>query len=92
MKKTFISTFLFGLISIQAHADYVAQPQSVATQAARYSVMSISELQSAAKAGQAGAQFYLATRYQYGKDVAKDENKLLLCLKQQQIKVYLLHS
>jgi len=49
MKKTLISTFLFGLISIQAHADYVTQPQSVATQAARYSVMSIGELQSAAK-------------------------------------------
>ncbi|NWK81389.1 sel1 repeat family protein [Acinetobacter sp. SwsAc4] len=60
---------------MQAHADYVAQPQSVATQAARYSVMSISELQSAAKSGQAGAQFYLATRYQYGKDVAKDEKQ-----------------
>jgi hypothetical protein len=81
MKKTFISTFLFGLISIQAHADYVAQPQSVATQAARYSVMSISELQSAAKSGQAGAQFYLATRYQYGKDVAKDEKQAFLYLK-----------
>ena len=64
-----------------AHADYVAQPQSVATQAARYSVMSISELQSAAKSGQAGAQFYLATRYQYGKDVAKDENKLFTLFK-----------
>lgn len=92
MKKTLISTFLFGLISMQAHADYVTQPQSVATQAARYSVMSIGELQSAAKAGQAGAQFYLATRYQYGKDVAKDEKQAFLCLKQQQIKVFLRHS
>jgi hypothetical protein len=42
MKKTLISTFLFGLIGMQAHADYVAQPQSVATQAARYSVMGVS--------------------------------------------------
>ncbi|MEC8567726.1 MAG: sel1 repeat family protein, partial [Pseudomonadota bacterium] len=75
MKKTLISTFLFGLISIQAHADYVTQPQSVAAQAARYSVMGIDELQRASKAGQAGAQFYLATRYQYAKDVAKDEKQ-----------------
>lgn len=75
MKKTLISTFLFGLFHVNAHADYVAQPQSVATQAARYSVMSIAELQSAAKAGQAGAQFYLATHYQQGKQVAKDEKQ-----------------
>lgn len=81
MKKTLISTFLFGIFSFQAHADYVAQPQSVATQAARYSVMSIGELQSAAKAGQAGAQFYLATRYQYGKDVAKDEKQAFALFK-----------
>ncbi len=75
MKKTLISTFLLGVMNISAHADYVAQPQSVASQAARYSVMSIGELQNAAKAGQAGAQFYLASRYQYGKDVAKDEKQ-----------------
>ena len=75
MKKTLISTFLLGVMNISAHADYVAQPQSVASQAARYSVMNISELQNAAKAGQAGAQFYLASRYQYGKDVAKDEKQ-----------------
>lgn len=75
MKRTLISTFLLGVMNISAHADYVAQPQSVASQAARYSVMNISELQNAAKAGQAGAQFYLASRYQYGKDVAKDEKQ-----------------
>ena len=72
---------LFGLIGIQAHADYVAQPQSFATQAAQYSVMGVSELQSAAKSGQApGAQFYLATRY-YGKDVAKDEKQAFTLFK-----------
>ena len=81
MKKTLISTFLFGLIGMQAHADYVAQPQSVATQAARYSVMGINELQSAAKSGQAGAQFYLATRYQFGKEVAKDEKQAFTLFK-----------
>ena len=81
MKKTLISTFLLGVMNISAHADYVAQPQSVASQAARYSVMNISELQNAAKAGQAGAQFYLASRYQYGKDVAKDEKQAFALFK-----------
>ena len=81
MKKTLISTFLLGVMNISAHADYVAQPQSVASQAARYSVMSIGELQNAAKAGQAGAQFYLASRYQYGKDVAKDEKQAFALFK-----------
>ena len=81
MKKTLISTFLLGVMNISAHADYVAQPQSVASQAARYSVMNISELQNAAKAGQAGAQFYLASRYQYGKDVVKDEKQAFALFK-----------
>ncbi|PBV23026.1 hypothetical protein CJU32_30965, partial [Pseudomonas aeruginosa] len=48
---------------MQAHADYIAQPQSVASQAARFSTMGIHDLQKAAQAGQAGAQFYLGTRY-----------------------------
>lgn len=60
---------------MQAHADYIAQPQSVASQAARFSTMGINDLQKAAKAGQAGAQFYLGTHYQYGKDVAKDDKQ-----------------
>ena len=81
MKRTLISTFLLGVMNISAHADYVAQPQSVASQAARYSVMNISELQNAAKAGQAGAQFYLASRDQYGKDVAKDEKQAFALFK-----------
>ena len=70
MKKTLFSTLIAGLLSMQAHADYIAQPQSVASQAARFSTMGIHDLQKAAQAGQAGAQFYLGTRYQYGKDVA----------------------
>ena len=60
---------------MQAHADYIAQPQSVASQAALFSTMGINDLQKAAKAGQAGAQFYLGTHYQYGKDVAKDDKQ-----------------
>ena len=60
---------------MQAHADYVAPTPSVASQAAQYSVMDIHSLTKAAKAGQPGAQFYLATKYQYGKDVQKDERQ-----------------
>ena len=73
MKKLLLSTTLLaGLFSIQTHADYVAPSPSVATQAAQYSVMDTNSLIKAAKAGQTGAQFYLATRYEYGKDVQKD--------------------
>lgn len=76
MKKLLLSTTLLaGLFSIQAHADYVAPAPSVASQAAQYSVMDINSLAKAAKAGQAGAQFYLGTKYQYGKDVGKDERQ-----------------
>ena len=76
MKKLLLSTtLLVGLFSFQAHADYVAPAPSVAMQAAQYSVMDIHSLSKAAKAGQAGAQFYLATKYQNGKDVAKDERQ-----------------
>ncbi|MBD1230466.1 sel1 repeat family protein [Acinetobacter seifertii] len=74
MKKTLFSTLFAGLLSMQAHADYIAQPQSVASQAARFSTMGVSDLQKAAKSGQAGAQFYLGTHYQYGKD-EKDEKQ-----------------
>lgn len=75
MKKAVFSTLIIGLLSFQAHADYVAQPQSIAAQAARYSVMSIPELTQAAKAGQAGAQFYLGAHYQHGKNVPKDDKQ-----------------
>ena len=74
MKKLLLSTTLLaGLFSFQAHADYVAPTPSVASQAAQYSIMDINSLIKAAKAGQPGAQFYLATKYQYGKDIQKDE-------------------
>ncbi|MBJ9984273.1 sel1 repeat family protein [Acinetobacter sp. S40] len=75
MKKTLFSTLVVGLLSIHAHADYVAQPQSIAAQAAHFSTMGVNDLMKAAKAGQAGAQFYLGSHYQYGKDVAKDEKQ-----------------
>lgn len=45
MKKTLFSTLIAGLLSMQAHADYIAQPQSVASQAARFSTMGIHDLQ-----------------------------------------------
>ncbi len=76
MKKLLLSTtLLVGLLSIQAHADYVSPSSSVASQAAQYSTMAINGLIKAAKAGQAGAQFYLATKYQQGKDVQQDSRQ-----------------
>ena len=76
MKKLFLSTtLLVGLLSIQAHADYVSPTTSVASQAAQYSVMDINNLIKAAKAGQPAAQFYLATKYQQGKDISADERQ-----------------
>jgi len=76
MKKLFLSTtLLVGLLSIQAHADYVSPTTSVASQAAQYSVMDINSLIKAAKAGQPAAQFYLATKYHQGKDIAADERQ-----------------
>ncbi len=76
MKKLLLSTtLLVGLLSIQAHADYVSPSSSVASQAAQYSTMDINGLIKAAKAGQAGAQFYLATKYQQGKDVQQDSRQ-----------------
>jgi TPR repeat protein len=72
MKKLLISTLFFGLCSVQAYADYIPQQKSVSAQAAQYSTMGIQDLIRAAKSGQAGAQFYLATRYQAGKDIQKD--------------------
>ena len=76
MKKLLLSTTLLaGLFSIQAHADYVAPAPSVASQTAQYSIMDIHNLTKAAKAGQAGAQFYLGTKYQFGKDVQQDDRQ-----------------
>ncbi|WOE30518.1 MULTISPECIES: tetratricopeptide repeat protein [unclassified Acinetobacter] len=75
MKKLLLSTSLFfGLIGI-SHADYVPNKPSIASQAAQYAVMDINSLIKAAKSGQAGAQFYLGTKYQQGKDVQKDDRQ-----------------
>ncbi|WP_291355304.1 MULTISPECIES: tetratricopeptide repeat protein [unclassified Acinetobacter] len=75
MKKILLSTLLVGLFSIQAHAEYVAPSASISSQAAQYSVMDINSLIKSAKAGQAAAQFYLATKYQQGKDIQKDDQQ-----------------
>ncbi|MBU3848830.1 MAG: sel1 repeat family protein [Candidatus Acinetobacter avistercoris] len=73
MKKLILgSTLCLGLFSLQVHADYVPQQQSTAAQAAQYSLMSVADLQKAAKAGQPAAQFYLANHYQQGKEIGKD--------------------
>ncbi|MEB3768215.1 tetratricopeptide repeat protein [Acinetobacter sp. MD2] len=75
MKKFVLGTLLFGMISIQTHADYLPSQQSTSALAARYSTMSFNQLLEEAKAGQAAAQFYVATRYQFGKDAPKDVNQ-----------------
>ena len=76
MKKLLLSTtLLVGLFGMQAHADYVSPKPSVASQAAKYSVMDINSLSKAAKAGEPGAQFYLATKYQKGIDVRQDNSQ-----------------
>ena len=76
MKKLLLSTTLFlGMLSLQAHADFVTPTPSVASQAAQYSVMDINSLIKAAKSGKPGAQFYLATKYQSGKDVSQDDKQ-----------------
>lgn len=72
MKKILISGLFLGLFSLQASADYVSPSNSISNQAARYSVMDINSLHQAAKSGQSGAQFYLGTKYEYGKDVKQD--------------------
>ena len=59
---------------MQAHADYIAQPQSVASQAARFSTMGIHDLQKLLKRVKLEHSFILV-RYQYGKDVAKDDKQ-----------------
>lgn len=75
MKKLLLgSTLFFGLVNIQAHADYVPQQtQSVSQMAAQYAHMDVNSLQKAAKSGQPAAQFYLAAHYQAGTGgVSKD--------------------
>ena len=75
MKKLLLgSTLFFGLLSIQAHADYVPQQQqSVSQMAAQYAHMNVADLQKAARSGQPAAQFYLATHFQAGTGgVSKD--------------------
>lgn len=77
MKKLLLSsTLFFGLFNAPVHAEYVTQqPPSTSALAAQYSLMSVADLQKAAKTGQAAAQFYLATHYQQGKDVQKDSKQ-----------------
>ena len=74
MKKFLVGTLLTGLCAF-AHADFVSPTQSISTQAAQYSIMDINSLIKAAKSGQAGAQFYLATKYKLGKDVTQDDKQ-----------------
>ncbi len=73
MRKLILgSTFIMGLLSMNAHADYIPQQQSTSALAAQYAHMSVQDLQRAAKSGQAAAQFYLGTHYQAGKEIQRD--------------------
>lgn len=77
MKKILLGSGLFlGMLAMQAHADYIPQQkQSVSAMAAQYAHMSVQDLFKAAKAGQPAAQFYLATHYQTGKEIQKDDKQ-----------------
>ncbi|TCB79933.1 tetratricopeptide repeat protein [Acinetobacter sp. ANC 4173] len=75
MKKLLLSTLVFGLFSIQSHAEYVSPSASISSQAAQYSTMDIGNLIKAAKAGQPAAQFYLGAKYQTGKDIQQDDRQ-----------------
>ena len=70
MKKLLLgSTLFFGLLSFQAHADYIPQQQqSTSAMAAQYAHMNAADLQKAARAGQPAAQFFLGVNYQYGQN------------------------
>ena len=72
MKKLAISTILMSLLSFSAHADLIQQPSSSTTNA-QYGAMTISQLEQAAKAGQAPAQFFLGSRYKNGQGVKQDQ-------------------
>lgn len=75
MKKILLSTLFAGLMSFQAHADYIAPQESISSQAAKYSVMNLSDLTKAAQNNQPVALFTLGTRYETGKEVAVDLRK-----------------
>ena len=76
MKKLLVGSILFfGLLSFQAHADYIPPQKSSSARAAQYSHMNVVDLQKAAKAGQPAAQFFLAVRHQTGNGVAKDSKQ-----------------
>lgn len=74
MKKILTCTLFASLCSF-SHADFVTPKPSVSSQAAQYSIMDINSLVKEAKAGKAGAQFYLATKYQLGKDIQQDQKQ-----------------
>lgn len=77
MKKILLgSTLFFGMLSMQVHADYIPQQKpSTSALAAQYAHMPVQDLFKAAKSGQAAAQFYLATHYQLGREIQKDDKQ-----------------
>lgn len=75
MKKLVISTVLMSVLSFSAHAEFINQQPSSSTTLAQYTAMSLTQLESAAKSGQAPAQFFLGTRYKNGQGVKQDQKE-----------------
>ncbi len=71
MKKLAISTALMSVVSISAHAELIQRPSS-STTVAQYSAMPINQLSQAAQAGEAPAQFFLASRLKNGQGVKQN--------------------
>ncbi|XID74290.1 tetratricopeptide repeat protein [Alkanindiges sp. WGS2144] len=70
-KQISILMLSLGLLASTANAELIMNPGSV-NAATNYATMAVPALHSAAKAGSAPAQFYLATRYKLGQGVSTD--------------------
>ena len=70
-KQISILVLSLGMFAGAAHADLIMNPASV-NAPTNYATLPVPALQTAAKAGSASAQFYLATRYKLGQGVQAD--------------------
>ncbi|KAA8733318.1 sel1 repeat family protein [Acinetobacter qingfengensis] len=75
MKKFAITTALMTIFAASAHAELITQQPSSSTTVAQYASMPLEQLTRAAQAGQAPAQFYLASRYKKGIGVKQDQSQ-----------------
>lgn len=70
-KQISILVLSLGMVASAAHAELIMNPGSV-NAPANYATLPVPALQTAAQAGSASAQFYLATRYKLGQGVQAD--------------------